>query len=107
MEELRKEHAKVERKGNFDQTLKDVQSILDMLTEAKESLASSIDCPHLAIPAPPTNLIPDPSAAPLALAKLKGPLKSSFDKLNDDLKVVHGALNSYSKVLNKVRSNHS
>lgn len=38
----------------------------------------------------------------MTLAKLKTPMKQSFERLNQDVKEVHSALNNYSKALDKV-----
>ena len=40
----------------------------------------------------------------MTMAKLKNPMKQSFDKLNQDVKELHSAINNYSKALDKVRS---
>jgi len=50
-----------------------------------------------------TNVRPDASTAPMTMAKLKNPMKQSFDKLNQDVKELHSAINNYSKALDKVR----
>jgi len=44
----------------------------------------------------------DSSHTSLTLAKLKNPVKQSFDKLNQDVKELHAAINNYSKTLDKV-----
>lgn len=46
----------------------------------------------------------DASTTPMTMAKLKNPMKQSFDKLNQDVKELHSAINNYSKALDKVRS---
>ena len=38
----------------------------------------------------------------MTMAKLKTPMKNSFEKVNSDLKEVYSALNKYSKALDKV-----
>jgi hypothetical protein len=51
----------------------------------------------------PTNsAFPDPSSRSVALAKLQNPLKSSFDKVNDDLKKIHKGHRDYGKALDRV-----
>ncbi len=46
----------------------------------------------------------DPSSAPIILARLQNPLKTGFEKVNDDLKKVHKGQSSYGKALDKVRA---
>ena len=38
----------------------------------------------------------------MIMAKLKNPMKQSFDKLNQDVKKLHLAIHNYSKALDKV-----
>jgi hypothetical protein len=47
-------------------------------------------------------LLSDPNATPITLAKLQNPLKSGFDKVNDDLKKIHKGHSNYGKALDKV-----
>lgn len=42
----------------------------------------------------------------LALARLKAPLKDSYERLNKDAKELHTAMNNYGKGLEKVRTDH-
>lgn len=86
MDDLCKELNSIEEKGNFNKTIDHVQDAIDLLTKAKEKITS------------------DPSAAAIALACLKKPVKESFDKVNGDLKEVYSVLNKYSKALDRVRS---
>jgi hypothetical protein len=44
----------------------------------------------------------DPNSASIILAKLQNPLKSGFDKVNDDLKKIHKGHSNYGKALDKV-----
>ena len=44
----------------------------------------------------------DPGSASITLAKIQNPMKSGFDKVNDDLKKVHKGQSSYGKALDKV-----
>lgn len=46
--------------------------------------------------------ISDPSSTSFTLAKIQNPMKSGFDKVNDDLKKVHKGQSSYGKALDKV-----
>ena len=47
MDELRRDHIKVETKANYGKTINDVQKIIDTLTKAKEGLSSSRCAEHL------------------------------------------------------------
>ena len=44
----------------------------------------------------------DPNSASITLAKLQNPLKTGFDKVNDDLKKIHKGHSNYGKALDKV-----
>ncbi|GAB7344222.1 hypothetical protein MBLNU457_2112t1 [Dothideomycetes sp. NU457] len=83
MDALLAAHKKLERQGGLNQTIQDVQATIDLLTQARESIAN------------------DAPTAPMTLAKLKNPMKQSFDKLNQDVKELHSAINNYSKALDK------
>jgi len=43
----------------------------------------------------------DPESAAMIMAKLQNPVKTQFEKVNDDLKDIHSSLNKYSKALEK------
>ncbi|KAL1302760.1 hypothetical protein AAFC00_003108 [Neodothiora populina] len=83
MEALLAEQSKLEKKGNLAKTIEDVQKTIDLLTNARASVAA------------------DPTSHAMTLAKLKSPLDSSFDKVNADLKEIYSSLNKYSKALDK------
>lgn len=100
MESLLVAHKKLERQGGLDQTINDVQATIDLLKSAREGIANgnmSFACYNL--PTDQTQEDCDPS---ITLAKLKNPMKQSFDKLNQDVKELHAALTNYSKTLDKV-----
>jgi len=44
----------------------------------------------------------DPNSGPVTLAKLQNPLKSSWDKVTDDLKKIHKGHRDYGKALDRV-----
>lgn len=83
MEGIQAAHYQLEKRGNLAKTIQDVQKTIDLLQAARDSVAS------------------DPGTAALTMAKLKQPIKQSFDKLDDDLKDVNKGLNQYSKALDK------
>ncbi|GAB7351707.1 hypothetical protein MBLNU459_g2297t2 [Dothideomycetes sp. NU459] len=83
MEALQAEQSNLEKKGNLCKTIEDVQRTIDLLIGAREAVAA------------------DGSSAAATLAKLKSPIKQSFDKANDDMKTVYSALNKYSKAIDK------
>jgi hypothetical protein len=83
MEGIQAAHDQLEKRGNLAKTIQDVQKTIDLLQAARDSVAS------------------DPGTAALTMAKLKQPIKQSFDKLDDDLKDVNKGLNQYSKALDK------
>jgi hypothetical protein len=83
MEGILAAHEQLEKRGNLTKTIQDVQKTIDLLQAARDSVAS------------------DPDTAALTMAKLKQPVKQSFDKLDEDLKEVNKGLNQYSKALDK------
>lgn len=89
MEALHAEHEKLEKRGNLSKTIADLQRTIDLLSNARDAVAN------------------DPDTASVTLAKLKNPVKQSFDKVNDDMKEVHSAMNKYGKALEKKFKNVS
>ncbi|KAM3088597.1 hypothetical protein ACMFMG_000233 [Clarireedia jacksonii] len=73
---------KLQKESSFDQSIKDVDKIIEQLERARNAIAEN------------------PNDASITLAKLQNPLKSGFDKVNDDLKNIHKAQSSYGKALN-------
>lgn len=84
MDHVKKEHERLWKKLTTSQSIKNVQSTIDLLQSARDSIAA------------------DPSQASMTLAKLQNPVKSSFDAINDSLKETHSGLNKYSKALDKL-----
>jgi hypothetical protein len=84
MEDLQKEQERLARTGNYSKAIDQIQEMIDLLTQTRDSIISN------------------PSTTGIQLAKLKQPVKKSFDKANDNLKEVHSALKDFSKVLDKV-----
>jgi uncharacterized coiled-coil DUF342 family protein len=84
MEDLQKEQVRLAQMANYSKAIDQVQEMIDLLKQTRESITSN------------------PSTTGIQLAKLKQPVKKSFDKANDNLKEVHSALKDYSKVLDKV-----
>lgn len=83
MEGITSAHEQLEKRGNLAKTIQDVQKTIDLLQGARDSVASN------------------PDTAAMTMAKLKQPVKQSFDKLDDDLREVNKGLNQYSKALDK------
>ncbi|QSZ37471.1 hypothetical protein DSL72_008569 [Monilinia vaccinii-corymbosi] len=82
MDVLAKELAKLQRDSSFNQSIEDVDKIIQQLERAREAIAS------------------EPQSTPIILAKLQNPLKSGFDKVTDDIKKIHKAHTTYGKALN-------
>lgn len=102
MDALLAAHKKLERQGGLNQTIQDVQATIDLLTQARESIASGTGGENIHR-MQHTKVRSDGSTAPMTMAKLKNPMKQSFDRLNQDVKELHSAINNYSKALDKVR----
>ncbi|KAJ5278809.1 hypothetical protein N7478_004181 [Penicillium angulare] len=84
MDLVQKEHERLSKKLKGAQSLKNVQSTIDMLQSARDTIAA------------------DPNQAAVTLAKLQNPVKASFESLNDNLKETHSGLNKYTKSLDKL-----
>ena len=74
-------HASLEKKGNLTKTLTDVQTLIDQLEKTRDAVSTS------------------PELTAMHMAKLKQPVKASFDKIEEDLKEVNKGLNHYQKAL--------
>jgi hypothetical protein len=84
MDDLRKEQVRLAQKAHYPKAIKQVQEMIDLLSKSRDSFVAS------------------GSVSGIQVAKLKQPVKKSFDKANVNLKEVHSALKDYSKVLDKV-----
>ena len=84
MDDLRKEQVRLAQKANYPKAIKQVQEMIDLLTQSREFFVAN------------------GSVSGIQVAKIKQPVKKSFDKANVNLKEVHSALKDYSKVLDKV-----
>ncbi|KAJ5586811.1 uncharacterized protein N7459_002576 [Penicillium hispanicum] len=84
MDLVQKEHERLQKRLKASQGLKNVQSTIDLLQSARDTIAS------------------DPNQAAVTLAKLQNPIKSSFDSISDGLKETHSGLNKYTKALDKL-----
>ena len=127
MDGLQVELAKLRRDANLTQSIEDVDKIIEQLERAREAIVAGkkgfILRPGRAVEAKQFRLsaegwrvlglcrtlsyivltaISDPSSASFTLAKIQNPMKSGFDKVNDDLKKVHKGQSSYGKALDKV-----
>ncbi|EMC98685.1 hypothetical protein BAUCODRAFT_103080 [Baudoinia panamericana UAMH 10762] len=81
MEAILAAHEALESKSNLSKALSDVDALISMLQTARDDVSNGSDKPVLHI------------------AKLKNPLKQSFDRIEDDLKEVNKGLNQYQKAL--------
>ena len=81
MDTILSAHQSLEKKGNLSKTITDVQTLIDQLQQTRDAVAAN------------------PELTPLHMAKLKQPVKASFDKIEDDLKEVNKGLNHYQKAL--------
>ncbi|KAI9648021.1 hypothetical protein NHQ30_002649 [Ciborinia camelliae] len=82
MDVLEKELMKLQKDSGFGQSIEDVDKIIQQLERAREAIVT------------------EPQSASITLAKLQNPLKNGFDKVNDDLKKIYKAQNTYGKALN-------
>ncbi|KAG4025886.1 hypothetical protein MFRU_049g00570 [Monilinia fructicola] len=82
MDVLEKELMKLQRDSSFNQSIEDVDKIIQQLERAREAIVS------------------EPQSASITLAKLQNPLKNGFDKVTDDIKKIHKAHTTYGKALN-------
>ncbi|KAH8596565.1 CTLH/CRA C-terminal to lish motif domain-containing protein [Bisporella sp. PMI_857] len=83
MDTLQLELARMRRDANLKQSVDDVDKIIEQLERARETIVA------------------DPQSAPITLSKLQNPLKSGFDKVNDDMAKTYKAHNVYGKALDK------
>ncbi|KAF7864063.1 hypothetical protein EAF04_007028 [Stromatinia cepivora] len=82
MDVLDRELIKLQRDSSFDQSIEDVDKIIQQLERARNSIES------------------EPQSVSITLARLQNPLKNGFDKVNDDIKKIHKAHTTYGKALN-------
>ncbi|KAJ5807759.1 hypothetical protein N7474_009028, partial [Penicillium riverlandense] len=84
MDLVQKEHERLSKRLKASQSIKNVQSSIDLLQSARDAIAA------------------DPTQASITLAKLQNPVKTSFDSINDSLKETHSGLNKYTRSLDKL-----
>ncbi|TGO83378.1 hypothetical protein BPOR_0657g00090 [Botrytis porri] len=82
MDVLEKEIIKLQRDSSFDQSIEDVDKIIQQLEKARDAIES------------------EPHFASITLTKLQHPLKNGFEKVNDDIKKIHKAHGTYGKAVN-------
>ncbi|KAF5872015.1 putative regulator of gluconeogenesis protein [Botrytis fragariae] len=82
MDVLEKEIIKLQRDSSFDQSIEDVDKIIQQLEKARDAIES------------------EPQFASITLTKLQHPLKNGFEKVNDDIKKIHKAHGAYGKAVN-------
>lgn len=119
MDSLNQDLDKLSRNGNLTRSVQDVQIIVDQLSNARDSIASSRSASAQAVRSLIINspgvidkywsnlsFSLDSAAATVTLAKLQNPVRQSFESVNNDLKEVYKGLGNYSKALDKVRRLH-
>ncbi|KXL43209.1 hypothetical protein M433DRAFT_156202 [Acidomyces richmondensis BFW] len=75
-------HNALEQKSNLSKALADVNALLATLQTTRDTIAAE-----------------DNASAALHISKLKQPLKTSFDRIEEDLKEINKGLNQYQKAL--------
>ncbi|KAK0327338.1 hypothetical protein LTR82_002101 [Friedmanniomyces endolithicus] len=83
MDALLTAHNTLTTHANLSTTLTTVDQLIDLLQQTRDNIAG---------PSPNTTV-----SAPLQIAKLKGPIRQSFEKVEEDLKEVNKGLNGYQK----------
>ncbi|KAI9720284.1 MAG: hypothetical protein M1828_005747 [Chrysothrix sp. TS-e1954] len=83
MEQLKKEHDRLEERANLSRSIGGVQSVIDQLISAKEAVRA------------------DPSTTRQTLEQLESTVRTSYDKINDDLKDIYNGLNKFSRAVEK------
>ena len=101
MDLVQKEHDRLAKRLKASQSIKNVQSTIDLLQSARDAIAAGRTTTSHSRPTL-TPRAADPTQASITLAKLQNPVKASFDSINDSLKETHSGLNKYTKSLDKV-----
>ncbi|KAL8997155.1 MAG: hypothetical protein Q9188_006397 [Gyalolechia gomerana] len=83
MDSLLAEHERLSKSGTFSKSLDDIQKTIDLLVNARETIAA------------------DPEATSLNLAKLQTPIKNSLEDLHKDLEEVRKHQTKYAKLIDK------
>ncbi|KAK0249814.1 hypothetical protein B0A54_16821 [Friedmanniomyces endolithicus] len=83
MDALLTAHNTLTTHANLSTTLTTVDHLIDLLQQTRDTIANQ--------PSPST------ISAPLQIAKLKGPIRQTFEKVEEDLKEVNKGLNGYQK----------
>ena len=89
MDAILSAHESLEQKGNLSKAISDVQALIAQLQRTRDAVAD------------------DPQHTAAHMAKLKQPVKASFDKIEEDLKEVNKGLNQYQKALKEKFKNAS
>ncbi|KAI9047834.1 hypothetical protein LZ554_008542 [Drepanopeziza brunnea f. sp. 'monogermtubi'] len=83
MDQLQIELAKLRRDANLQQSMDDVDRIIEQLEKARDTIMT------------------EPDSAAITLAKLQNPVQQGFLKVNEDLKKLNKGQNSFGKALDK------
>lgn len=92
------------RRSNLNTAIDDVDSIIDLLTSAREQVAGGLSSCHV-LTQHQTDQPPEADAHKIGLAMttLQNPVKARFEAINQDLKDVTKAQKAFGKSLDKVR----
>ncbi|KAK4129640.1 hypothetical protein N657DRAFT_587814 [Parathielavia appendiculata] len=85
LESLLDELSKFKRLPRLSAAARDVDKIIDLLSDARHQIAGAMD----------------PHTASLTMTKLQNPVKTAFDKVNDDLKAASSAHKKVGRALDK------
>ena len=109
MDDVLEQHEVLVRKANLAKTIKDIQKLIDKLSEDRKTIAAGRP-PQIR----PTNsmllyyfklanaVFVDPKSASITLAKLQNAISTPVDAIAEDLRQVYNGLSKYTKVLDKV-----
>lgn len=100
MDILKNDLAKLQKDANLEQSMRDVDKIIEQLERTREQIVESKEARAWIL----RNILTlsDPNTAAITLTKLQNPLKGNFDKLNEDLRKIHKGHSNFGKSLDKV-----
>lgn len=88
LEALLDELGKANRLPRLSAAARDIDKVIDLLSVARDDIAKSMDS----------------HTASITMTKLQNPIKTAFDKVNDDLKAASSAHKKVGRSLDKVSS---
>lgn len=118
IETLSRELQNLQKVGNLKKSLQDVDKIIEQLERARESIIHGMATlsPEVMLPCAAkssffrplyiavtnTSSALDPVNTSITLAKLQNPIKSGFDRVNDDLREINKGHKEYARALDIV-----